>query len=142
MENDKRLFGLRKFYSKNESAQKVLNFFASGDFPKVQTAEGGITVDRIVSTLNLTRNEILSVFKHLESMRFGNLMIGRRGFPSRFISFVDLASLGNAALEKTNIISPINRMETNVHTDAREPVIIQIVLPESLSNMVKQVRKS
>lgn len=55
---------------------------------------------RYPSLLNLDQNETMAVFRELERLGVGSIVIGRRGKPTRFVWKYNLKDVANAAYGK------------------------------------------
>lgn len=91
--NEDRTDALRTFYKTSAAAAKILDHFAS----RVRDRKV-VEVDRLEKLLpDITRADIIDVFKQLDELGFGRFVVGRRGASSRFEREVSLPSLGKAA---------------------------------------------
>jgi hypothetical protein len=62
-----------------------------------------VYVDRIASDINLDESEIRAVFKGLEALELGRLILGRRGSRTRFEWDTPLTMVAKAGLGKANL---------------------------------------
>lgn len=111
-----RLDALRALYKTSSTAAKMLDHFAS----RVKDRKV-VEVDRMMAILpDITRADIIDVFKKLEELGFGRFVVGRRGASSRFEREVSLISLGRAAAGQDAIIAVADDSD-----DADEAVTIR-----------------
>ncbi len=88
-------------HSPTEFFNKLLDHFAS----RVRDRKV-IEVDRLEQLLpDVTRAEIIDVFRKLDELGFGRFVVGRRGASSRFEREVSLPSLGRAAAGRGAVIA-------------------------------------
>ncbi|SRR5579885_476930 len=93
LNEEDRTDALRAFYKTSTAAAKILDHFAS----RVRDRKV-VEVDRLERLLpDITRADIIDVFKKLDELGFGRFVVGRRGASSRFKPKVSLPSLGKAA---------------------------------------------
>ena len=102
---------LRKLYSEDSSARAVLDHFASRE-----RNWGTTTVDRIHRNLlnegqNISRREVIGVFRELENWGCGSFMIGRKGWKSRFEWNVQMVGVGQAAAGETEQVEKVSPEE-------------------------------
>lgn len=91
---------LRALYKTSAPAAKILDHFAS----RVRDRKA-VEVDRLMTILpEITRADIIDVFRKLEGLGFGQFVVGRRGASSRFVRKVSLPSLGKAAAGQDSVI--------------------------------------
>src|SRR5712692_111875 len=91
---------IRELYTKNSTAKLALDDFASRKLNRRET-----TVDRLHSVLatkniHVSYTEVRDFLRELANLGCGEYRIGRRGWPSRLVWTVSLASLGQAAAGK------------------------------------------
>ena len=133
---------VRTLYGKNKVAQAMLDYFAKRTYDATETK-----VDRIIHTLTkdgteISRGQILEVFKELERMGCGNFVTGRRGWPSRFVWDVGIVSLGKmaggeSAELQTNVVTATGeeQAETLMHSFHLRPDLeVKIELPADLTS--------
>jgi hypothetical protein len=85
---------LQALYKTSAPAAKVL-----GNFATRKRDRKVIEVARLEEILpDLSRGEIVDVFKKLAELGFGSFLVGRRGAASRFVWDVSLCSVGRAAM--------------------------------------------
>lgn len=102
--NGERIDQLRALYKTSAAAAKILDHFAS----RVRD-RSVVEVDRIEQVLpDITRADIIDVFRKLEELGFGRFVVGRRGASSRFEREVSLPSLGKAAAGQGTIVAAAN----------------------------------
>lgn len=102
---------LRKLYSENDHAQAVLDHFASRE-----RNWGTTTVDRIHTNLrsegeDLSRGDLISVFRELENCGCGNFVAGRKGYSSRFEWIVEMVGVGLAAAGEIEHVDEVSEEE-------------------------------
>jgi len=132
---------LRALYRKNEVARILLDYFANRNNNAAETK-----VDRILSILrkyrnDLSRGQIIDVFKELEKLDCGNFVSGRRGWPSRFVWSVGIVGLGKVAggeqqeLESTTAATVAQEeVETLSHNFILRPDLpVKFQLPSDLT---------
>lgn len=107
--NSKRL---QQLYRENKSARHVLDHFARRERNWSST-----TVDRILANVladgaQVSRADIIFVFKELETCGCGVFRTGRKGFLSRFEWTVGMVSVGQAAAGETDRVEAIGEEET------------------------------
>ncbi len=137
--DDTRMDNLRALYKANSAAAKILDHFAGRQRDRNVTE-----VDRLEQLLpNVSRAEIIDVFKRLDDLGFGQFLVGRRGAASRFVWTVSLISVGKAATGQGTVEAVVDdddeaRPATPPRTIAHEyrlrpTFTVQISLPEDLS---------
>ncbi len=97
MPNDESIPRLRQLYKKDNVARLMLDGFAG--YQRNRTA---VKVDYLLWKLrgageDVTRSDIVRVFKQLESLGFGRYLPGRWSHPSRFQWTASLVEVGKAA---------------------------------------------
>ena len=102
---------LRELYNENENAQAVLDHFASRE-----RNWGTTSVDRILTNLrnegeDLSRGDLISVFRELEECGCGSFVAGRKGWPSRFEWRVQMVAVGQAAAGETEHVEEVSEDE-------------------------------
>ncbi len=99
--NQDRIDALRALYKTSAPASKILDHFAS----RIRDRKV-VEVDRLMKILpEITRADIIEVFKKLGELGFGQFVVGRRGASSRFERKVSLPSLGRAAAGHDSVIA-------------------------------------
>lgn len=87
---------LQKIYKENHSARVVLDHLGSRERNWKET-----TVDRIYANVRInseiSRGEVIEVFKKLGALGYGEFKTGRRGLRSRFIWSSQMTTVGQAA---------------------------------------------
>jgi hypothetical protein len=88
---------LRSLYKRNPAARKLLDHFADRTNNATETK-----VDRILHIMKhdgneISRSEVIDVFRELEDLECGEFVTGRKGWPSRFVWTVGLVGLGKVA---------------------------------------------
>lgn len=88
---------LRKLYKKNKAARAFFDHAAQRLKNQNETK-----VDRILKVLreeghDISRSDIIEVFREFEKEKLGNFVIGRRGWSSRFVWSMAIVSAGKAA---------------------------------------------
>jgi hypothetical protein len=128
---------LQALYKASESAAKILSNFATRKRDRKV-----VEVGRLEEILpDLTRGEIVDVFKKLAEFGCGSFLVGRRGAASRFVWDVSLRSVGKAAMGQGTVEAvseetdeedgpmPSIRHEFSLRPDFR----VQIELPANLT---------
>lgn len=117
---------LRKLYEENPSAKAAFDHFA-----RRQNNSAKTTVDRLHTALRtsgheVSRRDVIELFKVLQEARCGRFVIGRRGQPSRFEWTVGLTDVGRVAAGEQVKVEKITAAETadfdNNGADASELV--------------------
>jgi len=98
---------LKWLYSNNSTARAFLDHAASRQKNSTETS-----VDRALAVLiqeghDLSRGQIIEMFRELEAAGCGEFLTGRRGWPSRFAWKVGLVSIGKAAAGEIQEIEEI-----------------------------------
>ena len=88
---------LQNLYKKSEPARLLFDHFAKRTNDASETK-----VDRILSLMkgeghDLSRGQVIDVFKELEKLECGRFVTGRHGWPSRFVWTVSLVGVGKVA---------------------------------------------
>ena len=102
---------LRELYNENDNAQAVLDHFASRE-----RNLGTTSVDRILTNLrnegkDLSRRDLISVFRELEKCGCGSFVAGRKGRASRFEWRVQMVAVGQAAAGETEHVDEVSEEE-------------------------------
>lgn len=89
--------GLRRLYAENPIARAFLDHSANRRYNQAESK-----VDRVMQILGqngneVPRSDIVAMFRALEQYQCGQFIIGRRGWPSRFVWSVGMISVGRAA---------------------------------------------
>ena len=98
---------LRQLYKDKPAARAVLDHLASRERNWSST-----TVDRIQTNVgtnggDVSRADIVGVFRELEASGCGTFKAGRKGWPSRFEWAVQMVSVGQAAAGETEKVEEI-----------------------------------
>ena len=101
------------------------------------------TVDEVESELQeqnpeVTRLEILTVFKQLAAADFGEYVVGRRGYPTRFVWRIPMSELhrtkASGAFEKESYLKSADSSESLEHSfNLRANLVIHFRLPVDIS---------
>lgn len=102
---------LRKLYAASRSAKAAFDHFAQRQNNSAQT-----TIDRLQAALrasgqDVSRRDIVDLFKALEEAGCGTFKIGRRGKPSRFEWSVGLTDVGRSAAGEHIKVEAITQAE-------------------------------
>ena len=100
---------LRSLYKDSPAARSVLDHFASRERNWSST-----TVDRIQANLDdadISRADIIGVFKELEACGCGSFKSGRKGWLSRFEWDVQMVSVGQAAAGEAVQVEKVSEEE-------------------------------
>ena len=88
---------LRRLYTENSVARTFLDYAAGRERDQSETK-----VDRALAVLrregnDFNRRDITDLFRSLEDAGCGQFVVGRRGWPSRFVWSAGLKSIGQAS---------------------------------------------
>lgn len=132
---------IRNLYKKNSVARSLFDYFAKRAYDATETK-----VDRILAIMKnegkeLSRGQIIDVFKELEDLQCGKFVSGRRGWQSRFVWSVSLAALGKIAggeiqelQMKSEDLPADEETETLTHSfHLRPDLLVKIELPGNLT---------
>ena len=108
--------GLRDLYAQSAVARAFLDHAAQRERDWSETS-----VERTLTILNtqgsdVSRGEVVSLFKHLEELGCGQFIIGRRGKPSRIAWSASIVSVGRAAVGEQQVV--VELPPTEVATEA------------------------
>ncbi len=97
MSDELNIEGLKELYGSNKSARAFLDHCAKRTNNQTETK-----VDRILAILqneeqDLTRGDIIDLFRKLTELKCGTFVTGRRGWPSRFVWSASMINAGRAA---------------------------------------------
>jgi hypothetical protein len=135
---------LRKLYDNNETARRVFDHFARRTYNATETK-----TDRLLALLNsngqiVSRGELISLFRQLEKLGYGQYIAGRHGHPSRFIWKVSIVSVGQAAAGESQNVEAISSEEQKQNDDGvgiiphvyqlRPELQVTLELPSDLSS--------
>lgn len=133
---------LRELYRTDNAARHVFDHFASRERNWRSTS-----VDTIQSNVNsnsaeVSRGEVISVFRQLEEAGCGTFKTGRKGWPSRFEWDVQMVSVGQAAAGETDDVQDMTDEDNGEQTDAllrhpfrlRPNLSISIELPSDFTD--------
>lgn len=133
---------IQSLYKKSEPARVLFDYFAKRINDASETK-----VDRILSLVkgegkDLSRGQIIEVFKELEKLDCGKFVTGRHGWPSRFVWSVGLVSLGKIAGGEDQQLQTQKTSEANGETaenlthsfHLRPDVEIKLELPSDLTS--------
>lgn len=116
---------LQKLYTLSRPAKATFDHFAQRQNNSART-----TIDRLQAALraggqDISRRDIIELFKALEEARCGTFVVGRRGHPSRFEWAVGLTDVGRSAAGEQVKVEPITDSAAGDHdaeNDAEEMV--------------------
>lgn len=116
---------LRKLYAASRSAKAAFDHFAQRQNNSAQT-----TIDRLQAALrgsgqDVSRRDIVDLFKALDEAGCGDFKIGRRGKPSRFEWSVGLTDVGRSAAGeqiKVEAITQADQSDLDDDVDSEELV--------------------
>lgn len=134
---------LRKLYTSNAPARAILDHFASRERNWRTT-----TVDRIQANIisggeEVSRGDVINVFKALEEYGCGQFKVGRKGWSSRFEWAAQMVGVGQAAAGETEQIEEVtdedlgeDEAEASLkHTFRLRPeVTVTLDLPKNLTS--------
>ena len=121
---------LRRLYTENSVARTFLDYAAGRERDQSETK-----VDRALAVLrregnDFNRRDITDLFRSLADVGCGQFVVGRRGWPSRFVWSAGMKSIGQASAggaDEVNQISPededqpIDSIETESFVDSIDP---------------------
>jgi hypothetical protein len=89
--------GLRDLYAKSPTASAFLDHAAGRRYNQSESK-----VDRVLHILGeagheVHRNDVVAMFRELEGLGCGQFVVGRRGWPSRFVWAGAITSVGRTA---------------------------------------------
>lgn len=136
---DDRVEMLKALYKTSISAAKLFDNFANRKKDRKVTE-----VDRVQQLFpELSRGDIVEVFKKLGEFGVGRFLIGRRGSPTRFEWSSSLRSVGRAAQGQGGVVAVADASEADDEADAsrmirheyrlRADFTAQIELPSDLT---------
>lgn len=104
---------LRSLYASDPVARAILDHFASGERNWRTT-----TVDRIQQNVtsegaDVSRGDVIRVFKALEGVGCGTFKAGRKGWESRFEWIARMVSVGQAAAGETDLVEEVTDEDLN-----------------------------
>lgn len=111
MSNQSNYDRLHALYKNEKSARAVLDHFASRERNWRITS-----VDRILTNLAsegeaLSRADVISVFRELETFGYGTFVAGRKGWPSRFEWQAKMVDVGRAATGEIEQVEDLSEDE-------------------------------
>jgi hypothetical protein len=98
---------LRQLYASNPAARHVLDHFASRERNWRSTTVDRIHTNVLAEGADVSRADIIAVFRELEAAGCGSFKAGRKGWVSRFEWAVSFVSVGRAAAGETEQIEQI-----------------------------------
>lgn len=103
---------LRSLYAESRSAKGAFDHFAQR-----QNNSSKTTIDRLQAALrangqDVSRRDLIDLFKALEEAHCGTFVVGRRGRPSRFEWDVGLTDVGRSAAGEQVKVEAITQAET------------------------------
>jgi hypothetical protein len=109
---------LKKLYATSRSAKAAFDHFAQR-----QNNSSHTTIDRLQAALkgsghDVSRRDLIDLFKSLEGVGCGEFVIGRRGKPSRFEWSVGLTDVGRAAAGEQVKVEAITQASQTVLSEA------------------------
>ena len=111
-------------YSDSAFNKAVFDHFAGRSRSSVET-----TVDRLHAVIHseraeVSRQDIVGLFKALERRGCGHFVIGRKGRPSRFLWKVDLVSVGKVAAGEAEAFEPLIEVDPGMAQREEDEFII------------------
>ncbi len=130
---------LRKLYSSSPAARGILDHFASRERNWRTT-----TVDRIQANVgdNVSRGDVIEVFKKLEECGCGEFKVGRKGWSSRFDWAAQMVSVGQAAAGETEQVEEVTEEDLGEEEAEtllkhvyrlRSEIVVTLELPKNLT---------
>jgi hypothetical protein len=112
--------GLKALYCSDTAAKPVLEYFTT-----CKPDENVVTVDDLQSFFlkkrnDITRQDVINLFKDLETLGVGDFKIGRRTQKTRFVSKISLVSVGQAVVD-VNKTEEVNQANQELEKAHREP---------------------
>ncbi len=98
---------LRKLYGSSPAAREILDHLASRGRSWRTTSVERILASVRESDEDLSRGEVIDVFKALEECGCGQFKAGRKGWPSRFEWAVQMVSAGRVAAGETEQVEDL-----------------------------------
>lgn len=134
---------LKELYKNSEVARAFLDHTAQRERNQSETK-----VDRILSVLanegnQFSRGDVVELFRSLEELGCGQFVAGRRGWPSRFVWYVGMVSVGRAAAGEPQVIQDISAESADPESSSdslkhvfhlRPEIQVSIDLPSDLSS--------
>lgn len=116
---------LRRLYNDTNVNKAVFDYFAARLNNSAET-----TVDRLHAVIraqlpDVSRRDIIELFKVLQRRGCGEFVTGRKGYPSRFVWSVELIAVGKAASGEPTEIEPLTDADRRPgQTDENEGTLI------------------
>jgi hypothetical protein len=116
---------LRRLYNDTNVNKAVFDYFAARLNNSAET-----TVDRLHAVIraqlpDVSRRDIIELFKVLQRRGCGEFVTGRKGYPSRFVWSVELIAVGKAAGGEPTEIEPLTDADRRPgQTDENEATLI------------------
>lgn len=138
---------LKQLYESDNVAQAFLEHAASR-----KRNQGETNVDRVLQILrndghDVTRQQVISVFKSLEDCSCGQFVPGRRGWPSRFVWSTAMISVGRTAAGEQEAVEEFPEETHEVEEDSfwlthsfhlRPDVTLELEFPADLTSQEAQ----
>jgi len=127
---------LKNLYSSNENFKFAFDYFAGRQYNSKKTS-----ADRLLSALKkegheISRGEIIDLFRALETSLCGKFFVGRKGHPTRFEWSVGLVDVGQAAAGEEIEVRPLTESDREVDAgdddDAEQLIEHRFMLRPSL----------
>jgi hypothetical protein len=97
------LGALRELYSVDPTAKRIFR-----DLAGRQRNYGEIKVNRTAQRVGASRREVIRIFRRLHDAGCGQFIVGRGGWPSRFVWDVEMIEVGKAAAGQAEQINPVD----------------------------------
>lgn len=94
---------LRELYNSDPTAKRVFR-----DLAQRQRNYGEVKVDRMARRVGASRRDVIRVFRRLQDARCGQFVVGRGGWPSRFVWDVEMIEVGRYAAGEESPINPVD----------------------------------
>ena len=131
---------LRELYSSNPTARAFLDTAAQRERNQSETK-----VERVLKVLNsdgydISRGQVIDVFKSLQDIGCGQFVPGRHGWPSRFVWSAEMISVGRAAAGESRDVAELATDESESKYDwlthsfyLRSDAEVSLELPNDLT---------
>jgi hypothetical protein len=117
---------LKTIANESPTSQAVFDHLASRQRFRVRTNLVKLKYDLIHNGKKVVDNEYLGTFKKLHELGVGNLIVGRRGKPNRFIWNFNLKDIGQAAFnELKDDVRTVGKKSTKRRMRVRKKIVEQ-----------------
>ena len=108
--------GLRNYAAADESARACFELLS-----RRQRRRRELAVDVLMRDAGITRTAAVSIFRSLESLGCGKMVVGRRNGRTRFEWHFTMSSVGLVALGQSDFLDPMGREDLDEGVDAGIP---------------------